>query len=102
MAGKIALIAGGTGGLGRAASLAFLEQGSKVAVTYRRREGWETLQNAAGASKEHLQGYALDVTDETAVGDLIQNILEKHGRLDILINTVGAYAGGVKLWEVDA
>jgi NAD(P)-dependent dehydrogenase (short-subunit alcohol dehydrogenase family) len=101
LSGKIALVAGGTGGLGRAVSLAFLEQGSNVAVTYRRREEWEALQSAAGASKERLEGYAVDVTDETSVNGWIHNLLQKHGRLDALVNTVGAYAGGVKLWELD-
>jgi NAD(P)-dependent dehydrogenase (short-subunit alcohol dehydrogenase family) len=100
-ASRIALVAGGTGGLGRAVSLALLGQDCKVAVTYRRQEEWDALQSAAGASKERLEGYALDVTDETAVARLIENLLEKHGRLDALINTVGGYAGGVRLWELD-
>jgi NAD(P)-dependent dehydrogenase (short-subunit alcohol dehydrogenase family) len=100
-ASKVALVAGGTGGLGRAVSLAFLEQGCKVAVTYRRREEWDALQSAAGGSKERLEGQALDVTDERAVTELIGNLLGKHGRLDALINTVGGYAGGVRLWELD-
>jgi NAD(P)-dependent dehydrogenase (short-subunit alcohol dehydrogenase family) len=100
-ANKIALVAGGTGGLGRAVSLAFLEQGSKVAATYRRKEEWDALEEAAGASKERLEGHAVDVTDEAAVTELIERLLKKHGRLDALINTVGGYAGGVKLWELD-
>lgn len=95
------LVAGGTGGLGRAVSLAFLEQGGKVAVTYRRQEEWDAFQSSAGASKERLEGYALDVTDETAVTGLIDGLLGKHGRLDALINTVGGYAGGVKFWDLD-
>ncbi len=99
--GKVALVAGGTGGLGRAVSLAFLEQGCKVAVTYRRREEWESLQSAAGASKERLEGYGVDVTAEAAVTGLIESLLGKHGRIDALINTVGGYAGGAKLWELD-
>jgi NAD(P)-dependent dehydrogenase (short-subunit alcohol dehydrogenase family) len=33
---------------------------------------------------------------------LIDNLAGKHGRLDVLINTVGGYAGGVRLWELDA
>lgn len=100
-ASKVALVAGGTGGLGRAVSLALLEQGCKVAATYRRREEWDALQSAAGGSEERLEGQALDVTDERAVTGLIGNLLGKHGRLDALINTVGGYAGGVRLWELD-
>lgn len=98
---KIALVAGGTGGLGRAVSLAFLEQGCKVAVTYRRQEEWDALQSAAGMNKQHLEGHRLDVTEETAVAGLIENLFGKHSRLDMLINTVGGYAGGVRLWELD-
>ncbi len=98
---KVALVAGGTGGLGRAVSLAFLEQGWKVAVSYRRQEEWDALQSAAGASKERLEGYRVDVTDEAAVTGLIESLLGKHGRIDALINTVGGYAGGAKLWELD-
>jgi NAD(P)-dependent dehydrogenase (short-subunit alcohol dehydrogenase family) len=99
--GKVALVAGGTGGLGRAVSLAFLEQDGKVAVTYRRQEEWDALQIAASTSKERLEGYAADVTDETAVSGLIKGLLGRHGRIDALINTVGAYAGGIRLWELD-
>jgi NAD(P)-dependent dehydrogenase (short-subunit alcohol dehydrogenase family) len=100
-AGRIVLVAGGTGGLGRAVSLGFLEQDCKVAVTYRRREEWDALQSVAGVARQQLDGHRLDVTDETAVTGLIENLVEKHGRLDALINTVGGYAGGVRLWELD-
>ena len=98
---KIALVAGGTGGLGRAVSLAFLEQGCKVAVTYRRPEEWNALQTAARANRENLEGHNVDVTDENAVAGLLQTLVAKHGRLDALINTVGSYAGGVSLWETN-
>jgi NAD(P)-dependent dehydrogenase (short-subunit alcohol dehydrogenase family) len=99
--GKVALVAGGTGGLGRAVSLAFLEQDWKVAVTYRRQEEWDALQSAAGTRKERLEGYAADVTDEAGFTGLIEGLVGKHGRIDALINTVGGYAGGVRLWELD-
>jgi hypothetical protein len=98
---RVALVAGGTGGLGRAVSLASLESGYTVVVTYRRPEEWEALQSAAGANLPRLEGYSLDVTDEAAVAGLISNLVGKHGRLDALINTVGGYAGGARLWESD-
>ena len=99
--GKVALVAGGTGGLGRAVSLVFLEQGWKVTVSYRRQEEWDALQSAASASKGQLEGYGVDVTDEAAVTGLMESLVRTHGRIDGLINTVGGYAGGAKLWELD-
>jgi len=100
--GKIVLVAGGTGGLGRAVCMAFLEEGCKVAVTYQVPEKWEALQSATGAKNLQLEGVRLDVTDETAVNGLIANLVGKHGRLDVLVNAVGGYAGGTKLWELEA
>ncbi len=43
----------------------------------------------------------LDVTDEQAVGKFVAEIAARHGRLDILVNTVGGYAGGTNVWESD-
>jgi NAD(P)-dependent dehydrogenase (short-subunit alcohol dehydrogenase family) len=99
---KVALVAGGTGGLGRAVSLAFLEQGCKVSVTYRVQQEFDSLQSAAGANKQNLAGFSVDVTDQPAVAGLISNLVAKHARLDALVNTVGGYAGGVNLWELDS
>jgi NAD(P)-dependent dehydrogenase (short-subunit alcohol dehydrogenase family) len=98
---RTALVTGGTGGLGRAVSVALLEHDYQVVVTYRRPEEWEALQSAAAANLPRLEGTSLDVTDEAAVAGLISNLVGKHGRLDALINTVGGYAGGVRLWELD-
>ena len=44
----------------------------------------------------------MDVTDEPAVEALIETLVSKHGRLDAFVNAVGAYAGGIKLWELQA
>jgi NAD(P)-dependent dehydrogenase (short-subunit alcohol dehydrogenase family) len=98
---KVVLVAGGTGGLGRAVSLAFLQEGAKVIVTYRKQEEFDALKKAADATGSRLEGHAVDVTDEAAVSQLIDNVLAQHGRLDALVNTVGGYAGGVKLWELE-
>jgi NAD(P)-dependent dehydrogenase (short-subunit alcohol dehydrogenase family) len=98
---RVALVAGGTGGLGRAVTLAFLEEGATVAVTFRRQEELDTLKKLAGANVARLESFAVDVTDEAAVRQLVEKILAKHGRLDALVNTVGGYASGVKLWELE-
>lgn len=99
--GKLALVAGGTGGLGRAVSLAFLDAGANVAATYRKQAEFEALKNAAGANGARLDGNIVDVTDEAAVGELFDKVLARHGRVDALVNAVGGYTGGVKLWETE-
>jgi NAD(P)-dependent dehydrogenase (short-subunit alcohol dehydrogenase family) len=99
--GKIVLVAGGTGGLGKAASLAFLAEGAMTVVTYRSQAEYVALREAAGSAAKQLEGYTADVTDEAAVEALVGDILNRHGQLDVLINTVGGYAGGIKLWELD-
>jgi len=98
---KSVLVAGGTGGLGHAVSLAFLEEGAQVAVTYRAQKEFDALKNAAGANTSSLQGHKVDVTDEAAVKQLVERILAEQQRLDVVVNTVGGYVGGVKLWELE-
>jgi NAD(P)-dependent dehydrogenase (short-subunit alcohol dehydrogenase family) len=98
LSGKVALVAGGTGGLGRAVSLAFLEQDAKVVVTYRRQEEFDTLKKAANGAS--VEGHSVDVTDEAAVRQLFEKVLMQHKRLDAVVNAVGGYASG-KLWELD-
>jgi len=100
--GRVVLVAGGTGGLGRAVSLAFLEAGAAVAVTSRRREELDALAAEAGPAAARLSGHPVDVTDEAAVRVLVGELIGRHGRLDALVNAVGGYAGGAKLWEADA
>jgi NAD(P)-dependent dehydrogenase (short-subunit alcohol dehydrogenase family) len=100
-ANQVALVTGGTGGLGKAVSLALLAEGAKVTVTYIISEEFAALREAAGSKSDALQGEHIDVTDEAAARKLVEEITRKHGHLDALVNTVGGYAGGIKLWEVD-
>jgi NAD(P)-dependent dehydrogenase (short-subunit alcohol dehydrogenase family) len=98
---KVVLVAGGTGGLGRSVAIRFLEEGAKVIVTYLREEGFLELQKLAGQNKLSLEGHQVDVADESAVSAVVKTIVERHGGLDALVNTVGGYAGGVELWNMD-
>jgi NAD(P)-dependent dehydrogenase (short-subunit alcohol dehydrogenase family) len=100
--GKLALVSGGTGGLGRAVTLAFLAEGARVAVPYFDEKEFDEVRAAAREHAASLEGQNVDVTDEAAIHTFVDATLAKHGRLDAVVNTVGGYAGGLKLWEIDA
>jgi NAD(P)-dependent dehydrogenase (short-subunit alcohol dehydrogenase family) len=100
-ASRVVLVAGGTGGLGRAVSLAFLRDGARVVVTYRKDAEVEALKKAAAGDASRISAQPVDVTDLAAAQELVNKIVAEHGRLDVLVNTVGGYAGGIKLWELD-
>ena len=97
---KVALVTGGTGGLGRSVSLALLGEGARVVVTYIYPEEFAELQAAAGANAK-LEGHHIDLADEAAAKKLVDEIVTHHGGLHAFVNTVGGYAGGIKLWEME-
>ena len=92
---KSVLVAGGTGGLGRAVALAFLREGATLHVTYRSEEEFSALRQAAGEAAASLHGHRADVTNDEQTAQLLRAI----GSLDVVVNAVGAYAGGTPLWE---
>jgi NAD(P)-dependent dehydrogenase (short-subunit alcohol dehydrogenase family) len=99
-ADKVVLVAGGTGGLGRSVSLAFLDEGAKVVVTYRKEVEFAALKSRAATNATALEGRLVDVTDELAAAEFANNVVSRHGRLDAVVNTIGGYAGGIKLWDL--
>ena len=99
--GKTVVVAGGTGGLGQAVTLAFLEESASVIVTYRRQEEFARLEKATGTFGSSLEGHQVDVTDEAAVRRLTEGVIASRERIDVLVNAVGGYAGGLALWETD-
>jgi len=99
---KVALVAGGTGALGREIAMAFLEAGASVAVTYRSEQEFAAMAAAAervGATPP--EGVSVDVTDSAAVEKAVAKIVAEKGQLDIVVNAVGGYAGGKNLWETE-
>ncbi len=99
--GKTVLVAGGTGGLGREVSLAFVASGAQVVVTWRHEKELLALKESAGDAASRVAGFSVDVTDAQQTSELARQILSEWGRLDVLVNTVGGYAGGTPLWKLE-
>ncbi len=89
---RVALIPGGTGALGKAVVLAFLEEGAKVVCTYIVDEELKHYSSLTETQKSNLSFIQADVTKEKPVGETVQKTLERFGRLDILVNIVGGFS----------
>src|SRR4029077_16395793 len=98
---RVALIAGGTGALGRAVSAAFAREGARVTVTYRRQSEFEEFLSQSKLNARDAKGLMVDATDAAGGARAIESILANAGALDILVNTIGGYHGGKRIWEED-
>lgn len=95
---RVALITGGTGALGSAVTRTFLERGSAVAVTYRSEDDAERLRTDLSQAGPLLLVQA-DLTGTAAADAAVRSAVARYGRIDHLVNLVGAWAGGKPLWE---
>jgi 3-oxoacyl-[acyl-carrier protein] reductase len=88
--GQVAIVTGGSGGIGGAAAQALARQGVRVLVNYRQgRERAEAVADLIRHAGGEARVYAADVTDEQAVGEMVEAALYSWGRLDILVNNAG-------------
>ena len=91
---KVALITGGTSGIGRATAVAFAEQGANVVISGRREaEGAESLSliQKAGGQGLFVRG---DVSEESEIEALVAKTLERFGQLDFAFNNAGVGGEG--------
>jgi NAD(P)-dependent dehydrogenase (short-subunit alcohol dehydrogenase family) len=94
--GHVAIVAGGTGALGQSVVLRFLQDGASVAVPWLVPEEWESLKARVEKGQiGRLYGARVDVvTDQAALAAFVTDVLARHKGLDVLVNTVGGFAGG--------
>ena len=98
---KVALIAGGTGALGRAVASAFAREGARVIVTYRRQAEFDAFLAESKGNGASVTGAMVDAADTAAVARMLDSVVASHGALDIVVNTIGGYHGGKRIWEED-
>jgi citronellol/citronellal dehydrogenase len=84
---QVAIVSGGGTGLGRASALELARLGARVVVCGRRREPLdETVELAEGGRCEAVE---CDIREESQVESLVDGVLERHGRIDVLVNNAG-------------
>ncbi|AFT66596.1 MAG: acetoacetyl-CoA reductase [Cycloclasticus pugetii] len=95
MSQRVALVTGGTGGIGEAVCQRFVKDGYKVVAAYNNREkaqAWQLAQKEAGFDIEIVH---CPVTDFEACGDAIQWVENNVGPIDILVNNAGITKDGM-------
>src|SRR5262245_24034246 len=90
---QVAIVTGGSRGIGRAAALELARQGARVLVNYQRnadaaREVVATIVSGGGEAL----AWEANVTDEASVARMVEGCLERWGRLELLVNNAGITA----------
>ena len=90
--GKVAIITGGSEGIGKAAAQRMAEEGAKVVIVARRPEvlkaAAEDIQKATNGTVLPVQG---DVADPATIERVVQTTMDQLGRIDLLVNNAGGY-----------
>ena len=97
---KVAVVTGAGTGIGKAAAVALLKEGYRVAFAGRRREPLEQAIAEAAAPQGAALAIPTDVSDPASVCALFARVRETFGRLDVLFNNAGVGAPGVNLEEL--
>ncbi len=94
MSDRVAIVSGGTGGLGQSVARKLLADGARVVIPYAVSAELESLKSRLGAAAKDVEAALVDVTDEAAFNQFVERTVASHGRVDAIVNGVGGFAGG--------
>lgn len=96
LGGRVVLLPGGMGGLGAAVTQAFVQAGASVVIvgSHERPEQLDALRAQLGEAGGKVSFTQANVRDEKAVEQVVWSMVDRHGRLDILVNLVGGWSAG--------
>lgn len=101
--GKVAIVTGASGGIGRAIALAYAKEGASIAVHY---HGNEEKAQIVKKEIEDIGGtagiYACDIADFDECGAMIKAVKKRFGRIDILVNNAGITKDGLLMGMSEA
>ena len=87
---KVAIITGGSDGIGKAAALSMAQEGAAVVIVARRPDVLEeAVQDIKAATEGQVLPISADVTNPDSARSIVQSTLDQYGRLDILVNNAG-------------
>ena len=96
---RVVVVSGAAGNLGGVVSHAFASSGAKTGLLDRRPGRLQEVCGQLADDPNHLLIGTVDMTDPESVENSIQQVVDTHGRVDILINTIGGFRGGNPVHE---
>ena len=88
LTGKVAIVTGGSRGIGRAIAMLLASRGAHVVAAARGDNAAGTVADIEGAGRK-AEAVPLEVTDTASIDAMISGVLARHGRIDILVNNAG-------------
>jgi NADP-dependent 3-hydroxy acid dehydrogenase YdfG len=98
---NVVVITGATGNLGSATAHVFQAAGARTVLVDRSRERLRATFAAVADSPQHFLAGGEDLSDATSLGRIVSSAIERFGRIDALVHTVGAWRGGKPVHETD-
>jgi NAD(P)-dependent dehydrogenase (short-subunit alcohol dehydrogenase family) len=94
LSGKVAVVTGASRGIGRGIALAFAAEGCHLMLAARDAERLREIASEARTCDVEVEARPTDVTDEREIETLFRELMDRFGRLDLLVNNAGAFDGG--------
>ena len=91
---KVAVVTGGGSGIGKGIAKAFAQEGCAVVIAARNAARLERAAQELAETGAEITAVPTDVTDEVQVAALFEQVMDRYGRLDILVNNAAAFGGG--------
>ena len=106
--GKVAIVTGGSEGIGKAAAWRMADEGASVVICARRMEVLESaVAEIEAATGREVTAIQADISQADQIESMVDRVVDAHGRLDILVNNAGTSAGGYfgdatdDIWQAD-
>lgn len=89
---KVVIITGGAQGIGKETAKKFLQEGANVVICdYDKSAGVAALEEL---NSERIEFFTVDVTDSAQIGQMVESTIDKHGKVDVLVNNAGITIDG--------
>lgn len=105
--GKVAVVTGGTEGIGKASALKLAQEGANVAICARRKEVLDRVAAEISAAGTQVLAVAADMSKPADIERFMKTVVDRFGRIDILVNNAGTSSRGKflevtdEMWDVD-